>query len=419
VVTAKLIAQNDPSAYEWWHPAPEPKTAIDWLHPPLAKLTQALSLNILGVHSFGWRFSSALFGVGVIGLVYALARKLRLSEEVSLLAAFLASLDGLLLGMSRIAMNDIHVTFFILLTLWTYLHWKQKPSLQRALLVGLSAGAAAASKWSGIFVVLPLFSDQILALLAQKIQRQKITWRAFAQLCASLLVLIPTIYLLSYGQMFLQGHDWDHFRELHQQIWWYQTNLDATHPYQSTPLQWVLNLRPVYTYTNSAGVGKIQNMYIEGNPLLFWIGIATILWTVSTFIIWILNWFQLTIEASRISNKKSLTTFQTKIARLQKENQDLTLLLFVLAAYLSPWILWTFSPRIMFFYHYCPAVPLLTILTSYWLVKLWKVASWGKYVVGLAVAAIFITFVLFYPNWTGIAVDSQWSKLYFALSTWQ
>ena len=36
-VTAKLVARNDPRAYEWWHPAPEPNTAIEWLHPPLAK----------------------------------------------------------------------------------------------------------------------------------------------------------------------------------------------------------------------------------------------------------------------------------------------------------------------------------------------------------------------------------------------
>jgi dolichyl-phosphate-mannose--protein O-mannosyl transferase len=321
--------------------------------------------------------------------------------------------------MSRIAMNDIHVTFFILLTLWFYLHWKEKPNLPRALLVGLAAGAAVASKWSGIFVILPLFSDQVFTLLSQKIQQKKVAWRAFAQVSGTLLVLIPTIYLLSYGQMFLQGHDWSHFRELHQQIWWYQTNLDATHPYQSTPIQWVFDLRPVYTYTNSAGVNKIQNMYMQGNPLLFWTGIITVLWTVSTFVIWVLNWFQLTIEASRISNKKSLTTFQSKMLKLQNGNQDLSLLLFLLAAYLSPWILWTFSPRIMFFYHYCPAVPFLAMLTSYWLVKLWNAATWGKYVVGSVVGLILITFVLFYPNWTGIAMNKQWAELYFALSSWQ
>ena len=63
-VTAKLIAANDPRAFEWWHGAIEPNTAVDWLHPPLAKYTQAFFIKILGSSSFSWRISSVLFGVG-------------------------------------------------------------------------------------------------------------------------------------------------------------------------------------------------------------------------------------------------------------------------------------------------------------------------------------------------------------------
>ena len=116
-VTAKLIARNDPRAFEWWNPAPEPNTAIDWLHPPYAKYTQALFIRIFGETTFAWRLSSVIFGVLVIVLVYKLSYELFGKKNLSLLAAFLASLDGLLLVQSRIAMNDIHVTFFILLTL--------------------------------------------------------------------------------------------------------------------------------------------------------------------------------------------------------------------------------------------------------------------------------------------------------------
>lgn len=61
-VTSKLIAQNDPRAFEWWNPPPEPDTAVDWLHPPIAKYTQAFFILIFGDNSFGWRYSSVLFG---------------------------------------------------------------------------------------------------------------------------------------------------------------------------------------------------------------------------------------------------------------------------------------------------------------------------------------------------------------------
>src|SRR3990167_9773187 len=97
VVTAKLMAVNDNRAFEWWNPPPEPNTAVDWLHPPLAKYSQAISIRIWGANSFGWRFSSAIFGVGVILLTYTLAKLAFAREDLALLAAGLASLDGLLL----------------------------------------------------------------------------------------------------------------------------------------------------------------------------------------------------------------------------------------------------------------------------------------------------------------------------------
>jgi dolichyl-phosphate-mannose-protein mannosyltransferase len=419
VVTAKLMAHNDPSAYEWWHPAPEPNTAIDWLHPPLAKLTQAASMIMLGENSFGWRFSSAAFGIGVIALTYALSRKLRFSESISLLAAGLASLDGLLLTMSRIAMNDIHVTFFILLTLWMYLHWKVKPNRNRALLVGILAGAASASKWSGIFVILPIALDQAWSLLHIHMQGKKLKLDQSILLGLSLTVMVPLVYLASYGQMFLQGHDWQHFRDLHQQIWWYQTNLDATHPYQSTPLQWIFNIRPVYTYTHAAGFNLMQNMYIQGNAWLLWSGLATVIWTLSSLVLLGLRWAQILSNTLQASNKKLLSQEKQKLLAVKEAIQPYQRLVFVLLAYVSTWILWISSPRIMFFYHYTPAIPLLMIVLAYWLVRLAQQGRWGQILTGVTIALAIINFAVFYPNWTGIVVPESLSEIYFAFSSWR
>ena len=119
-LTSKLIARNDVRAYEWWNKPVEEDTAVDWLHPPYAKYTQALFIKIYGENTFGWRISSVIFGVLVIVMVYKLSYELFENKNLSLLATLLASLDGLLLVQSRIAMNDIHVTFFILLTFLFY-----------------------------------------------------------------------------------------------------------------------------------------------------------------------------------------------------------------------------------------------------------------------------------------------------------
>lgn len=411
VVTVKLIAQNDPRAYEWWHPAPEKDTAIDWLHPPLAKLTQAAFVNLLGVSSFSWRFSSAVFGVGVIGLTFILAKNVFQDEKIGLLAAFLAALDGLLLVQSRIAMNDIHVTFFILLALIFYhrfsLNRHQKKWL---LLTGLGAGLAMASKWSGIFVLgivgLMELKDWLSRL--KEIMHKPLSdiLKELPIYAFSLIILPGMIYLLAYGQMFLQGKGWPHFIGLHQQIWAYQTGLTATHGYQSRPGQWFLNMRPVWFHV-VYDENTIANIYAFGNPLLNWLGAAAVIISVLTL--------SLKKYLAHVISKKSLK-------QLLKELRPLA---FLVIAYLTVWLPWQLSPRIMFYYHYTPAIPLLCIILSYWLMKLWRRqvksdVNWYQVGVLSAIGLILMTFLIWYPHWTALPVPKSFAdQVYFALPQWK
>ena len=117
--TTREIAKGNRDAYEWFHP-PENGTAYGLTHPPLAKLLATVGIFVFGDNEFGWRISNALIGVGIIFLVYWIGKKL-LDNEWALVAAFFTSLDGLLLVQSRINMNDIVATFFILLVFYAYL----------------------------------------------------------------------------------------------------------------------------------------------------------------------------------------------------------------------------------------------------------------------------------------------------------
>lgn len=287
-------------------------------------------------------------------------------------------------------------------------------------MVGLAAGAATASKWSGIFVVMPILLDQLGWWLKNRVQSKKIEWRQTVKLVLTLCLLIPLVYLLSYGQMFWQGHDWQHFKELHQQILWYQTNLTATHPYQSTPFEWLLNLRPVYTYTNNPGEGLMQNMYIQANPLLLWGGLAAILWTVSSLMVWLGSWLQISLNIVESKGKEKMSLHRQEIAELKASLKVAGPLLLLLTTYFSTWIVWTNSPRIMFFYHYTPALPFLFILLGYWLVELYRLSKWGKFLSVGFVSLVALTFIIFYPNWTALPVNSDiFSEIYFVLPSWR
>lgn len=405
-VTAKLIAKNDPRSFEWGQQPPEPDTAIDYLHPPLAKYTQAASIILFGENTFGWRFSSVVFGVGVIWMVYLVTKTAFKNHTLALLAALLASFDGLLLVQSRIAMNDIHVTFFILLSCYFYLkHWHETKNQKKFEFLNknlfwsiFAAGLALASKWSGLYALGAIALSEIVRLVdfgiikkpKKVINSQMIV--AGLKLLAVAVFIPGLIYISSYLLMFTQGKGFDHFVELHKQIWWYQTNLEATHPYQSRPWQWFLNLRPVWYAVDYASDTTIANIYAFGNPILFYVGGFAVVFS----IFYILN----------------------KLARQGKDKQKIKpehkVLAILVIWYLIVWLPWVLSPRIMFFYHYTPAVPFLAIIAGYWLDRLP-----GKGAV-LITAIIGLFFVLWYPHLTSIEVPTSLANnLYFLLPSWK
>lgn len=440
-VTAKLIARNDPRAYEWWNPAVEPNTAVDWLHPPLAKYFQALSILAFGENALGWRFSSVIFGVLVIFVTVKLTDALFKNKTIALLAGLLASLDGLLLVQSRIAMNDIHVTFFILLTLLLYVkhrntlaEQKQKYTVTRFLVAtGITAGLAMGSKWSGLYVLFPIYLfelahfQQYISLNA-KPEKVKFIISRFI-----LLAVMPiVVYVLCYSHMFLQGKSfictqqvsiqgkcyyevvkdfsgntvlWEgyvsHFVALHRQIWWYQTNLDATHPYQSRPWQWFLNLKPVWFSVEYSDT-KRSDIYALGNTALFWIGDVAVIGLLLLL---------MTVLLRNIKKQN---------ANIDWKNNHYLKLSLIVIAYFAVWLPWQFSPRIMFFYHYTPAVPLLCIITASVLYHLGKGSALQKKLAIFLISIIVLNFIVFYPHWTGIFVPIEIKDtLYFVFKSWK
>lgn len=410
--TAKLIAKNDPRAFEWWNPAPEKDAAVDWLHPPLAKYTQAIGIRLFGENSFGWRISSAIFGVGVIALVMILTKRVTNSSSASLVAGLLASFDGLLLVQSRIAMNDIHVTFFILLSIILYLNYKSAKSVQSLLLLSLSVGAAIGTKWSGIFILGWVifieslsFLGQIMALKkAKKVYKRILEWLGFI---ASVIGISILVYVASYTQMFLQGKTMDHFIKLHEQIWSYQTTLKATHPYQSRPQEWFLDIRPTWYYVQYVDDNHRADIYAFGNPFIQWFGVFCL-----TAIL-IISLFSLSsLRVKRFSKK----IFSKSLLKLVENPFFL-----IVSAYAIVWTPWFLSPRIMFYYHYTPAVPLLAIFITLTLQRAWKFNSEVlKGMVGAVLIVSFIVFLLWYPHWTGIETNMQLKDyVYFAFNSWK
>src|ERR1700691_3001343 len=83
-------------------------------HPPLGKMMIAVGEWLFGLTPFGWRFSVALIGSLSILLLARIVRRMTGSTLLGCIAGLLMALDGLELVLSRTAILDIFVMFWVL-----------------------------------------------------------------------------------------------------------------------------------------------------------------------------------------------------------------------------------------------------------------------------------------------------------------
>ena len=385
-VTAKGYADNNPAAYNPFSPAPKEGTAYDWLHPPLAKLIQAGSIKIFGDVPLGWRLPSVIIGTAIIPATFILANIL-FGPIVAIFASTVIAFENLTFVMTRITMNDIFLTFFVIVSfIFASLYVKDK-SRKNLLLTSVFLGLSLATKWPGLYAIAAI----TIYLLWDQIKSKRMDLRIFIPIFA----LPPIIYLASYGQYWLQGHSIRQFIDLHKQIWWYQHTRNLKHSYSTTPLHcvpegldgaktwcpWVLNVRGVYFSYEQYG-DKAGYIYALGNPLIFWVGIVAVSYLLGKF--------------------------------LEERKKEYAM---VLLGYFIFWVPWIFTPRVMFLYHYLPSIPFLSITLGFALTKMFR----GPLIfLVLLILGVFIaSFFYFYPISSGYPIEVSAIDKYMWLKTWR
>lgn len=358
--TAREMLHGNAKAWEWWNTPPE-GFAYEWTHPPLAKLGMMGSMQLLGEKPLGWRLPGAILGTGAVFLVYLLGVQLFKNKTVGLFSAAAFSLDGLPLVMSRIGMNDSYFLFFALSSILFFLK-------RRYFWSSVFLGLAASSKWTFIWVIAVLF---LIILLF----RQKPRWGIFW-----FLTIPPIVYLASYIPFFTSGHTLDQFVGVQQQMWWYHTGLKATHGYQSAAWTWPFDLRPVWVFVQhpESAVGLIGNIYILGNPIVFWGGLVSLGGAI--------------------------------LAGIKKRQAAP---LFIAASWGLMFLPWVASPRVMFLYHYLPAIPFLSLAFG------WFLAQQKLKIILISYFLLLTTYIFFLPHWTGVFIPQWLDNLYYIFPNWK
>jgi len=304
------------------------------VHPPLGKVLIAVGEWLFGLTPFGWRFAVAVVGTLAIFLLARIVRRMTRSTMLGCVAGLLMSLDGLELVLSRTAILDIFVMFWVLAAFGMLVldrDWARAQLARAALaagatgaagerldgggprlgirwrrvLAGVFLGFACASKWNGIWFLF-VFAAMAIAwdLGARRAAgyqdrlsgalRSDVTWLPVTFLAAPVLA-----YTAAWSGWFASslGYDrnWAAAAGNHLPIWstldsWYQyqksmlgfgLGLTSHAGYVSEPWSWLILGRPVsFFYTAPKGCGSTscsQEVLAIGTPAIWWASILALI----------------------------------------------------------------------------------------------------------------------------------------------
>lgn len=342
------------------------------VHPPVGKWMIAIGIKLFGDTPFGWRFSAAVIGTLSILVVSLIARRLFDSNSAAVIAATLTALDGLHLVMSRTALLDIFLMFFLLLGLLAFLY-------DRHFIAAISLGLALGTKWNALYFIAAL-------ILYLGISRRRIPW-IYA-------IAIPLTYLVSWSGWFMSSTGWDRnyssnplisWIHYHKEILDFHTGLTTKHSYQANPWSWLVLGRPTsFYYATPEGCGAkscSQEILAMSTPTLWWFGIIALLATLGYLI--------------------------------QRRDRVALIIILGFAANFLPWLL--IQERTMFYFYAITLEPFLILALVYIIQRALapgieaKVAAQRRQILVVAGFVVLLTFLYFLPLYNGgVLTYSDW-----------
>jgi dolichyl-phosphate-mannose-protein mannosyltransferase len=338
------------------------------VHPPHGKLLAALGLKLGGyeggqsfttigtplshVNPFLLRFIPALAGSLIPLLIFAILIQLGASSWAAFLAGWAVLFDNALLLQTRVLALEGTLLLGILAATSLALAARKPHRPLRQILLCLAAGAcvgvAVGTKFTGLTAAF------LVAIILLAPQRPRGSLARSIVMCGYALTGALVTYLGGWvlhfalldrpgpGDIFgTPGGDLlRDIVDIHRTMFAVNHGLTATHPNASAWWSWPWMWRPLYYYA-----GNSSAIYFIGNPVVWWgtaMGVLFVLWR--------------TVR-QLFERKEGAGAFWSEMA------PRLLPLVGFLAAYL-PYI---FIPRVLFLYHYLPALMFAICAIALWL----------------------------------------------------
>jgi dolichyl-phosphate-mannose--protein O-mannosyl transferase len=419
-------------------------------HPPLGKYLIALGIW-LGQWPAAWfhwpnltvdgqnlspisfRWVNTVFGATLPIVVAALAYQLGWGADshrrwrFCLLAGSLMVLEGLTLVESRLALINLYWLWFGVLgqTCWLVARSSKSWSAGWRVAAGASLGAAINVKWNGAGFWLGLVLWELAVSWPVKGESSKFRTRWPRQTWVVYLGVLPlvTYSLLWLPHLSLTGES---FTAVHANLWQAHQTIganDTPHPYCSAWYTWPLMLRPIAYFHEGVGgtdggamlapyraygdtIFTIQGM---GNPVLWWLGTASIL---ALGLSRVSQWRARASLSAVVSTSHSSPALSNVTARLSVES-------FILINYLANWLPWILVSRCTFLYHALGMV-VFGALALAWLLARWLGSrrQFHRLLAWLMLGMIALSFWFWLPLFLGSPLSAEALQQRWWLPTW-
>jgi dolichyl-phosphate-mannose--protein O-mannosyl transferase len=380
-------------------------------HPPLGQWLIAAGIAVLGYDPFGWRVASAVLGTATVALTYVLARVVlrgasaRAAAVGSAIAAGLLAVDILHLVLSRVAMLDVFLVFFVVAAfLAIAVELSRAPRPGRGgigqwlfgrpwrLVAGVLIGAAVAVKWSGVYsalgVVFLVVAWEVSARRWDTSGAERSWGRALGvafrdEWLPTVVVLgvVPVVvYLVTYlgvAEGTMLALPW------REDSWWrdvsghqlamarFHAGLEGHHPYESPAWSWFALKRPVAFFFEDGGA--YRHILALGSPVAWWPALAVFGW----------------LAVSWVRGQRGMGTAVVLVGAL--------------SAYL-PWLILGFARSQIFVWYVLPALPFIYIAVGIAAAR-WR--GWARGALAIGLAAAVAGFVFFWPLVTGAPLSPE------------
>jgi dolichyl-phosphate-mannose-protein mannosyltransferase len=385
---------------------PRGVTDLPPVHPPLGTWLIAGGIRLFGNRSGGWRVAPLVAGTLTVALLYLLARRIVRSTVAAVVASGALAIDFLHFVQSRVAMLDIFVAFFGVAAVLFAVYDRDRaiaPGVDGAsrglgerlyarrwrLLAGIAAGAAVASKWSGLWFLLVV---GLLTIAWEVARRKDANGRAAMRgaivaegpsIVVAFAILPALVYVASYAGridgpiLALPWAEGSWARSLLGQqraMLRFHLGLDVPHVYGSPPWSWPLLKRPLVYDIEVAG-DRYREIMATGDPLAWWPGLAALAYAA-------VRWLR----------------------RHRSDGEAIIVAGF--AAGWLPWLILAPARQTSFLFYLLPSVPFLCLALGYAAAAVVRL-RWGSAMTLSYAGAVLASFVFFYPVLAAVPVPED------------